>query len=889
MSVRNLDYFFKPATVAVIGATERPHSIGATLTRNLLDGGYRGKILPVNAKRAEVFGVPAYASVEALPIAPELAVICTPAPSVPGLIAALGARGTKAAIVITAGLQRVEVSPGITAGDAVLAAARPHLLRVIGPNCLGMLVPGIGLNASFAPGNARPGRIAFVTQSGALAAAVLDWGNAQHLGFSCFISIGDSLDVDLGDLLDYLGRDADTSAILLYIESIKHPRKFMSAARAAARAKPVIAVKAGRAAAGARAAASHTGALAGDDAVVDAVLTRAGILRVDTTQDLFDAAETLARGKPYLGPRVALLTNGGGAGVLAADALSSQGGQLAELSQASLAALDAVLPPTWSRANPLDIIGDAPVARYVDALNIVTAAAEVDAVLLLHAPTAIVPSHEIAEAVVPIIKASGKNILTCFMGGDAVASARALLTTHDIPHYSTPEDTVHAYRQLDRRAALHAALLETPARELPEDEVALCRIRELLQRVLAEGRELLTEVEAKAVLRDAGIPVVATEIARSPAEAATLAVGIGFPVALKILSPDITHKSDIDGVRLHLSDTQDVREAAAQMLQTVARLRPNAVITGFTVQRMVSLANAHELILGCARDPVFGPVLMFGHGGVAVEVLKDRSFGLPPLSLPLAHAMVENTRIYALLRGYRDRPPVAFDAVYDALLRLSALTVACPEIVELDINPLLANDTGVQALDARIELAPYDGDPTARLIVCPYPRRLEEEIMFRGEPLCLRPIKPTDEGAHEKFLAQVSEEDRYFRFFQVRRTWTHAQLAQLTQIDYDREMAFVAVNAALTPEILGVARLITDPDRETAEFAIVVRSDRQGEGLGYRLLDKLIRYARASGIGELVGFVLAENSGMLGLAVELGFNVETRDSAGVIKIALKLG
>ncbi|MGD9601702.1 MAG: GNAT family N-acetyltransferase [Gammaproteobacteria bacterium] len=889
MSIRNLEQFFRARSVAVIGASNRPHSIGATIMHNLLGGGFAGPVYPVNPRHATIAGVPAWPDVAALPATPDLAIVCAPPAAIPDIIAALGARGTRAAIVISAGLARVTLPCGRTAAQAALDAARPYLLRIVGPNCLGMLVPGIGLNASFAHAHARPGRLAFVSQSGALATAILDWGNTRGIGFSCFISIGDSLDVDLGDLLDYLGRDTDTSAILLYVESIRAARKFMSAARAAARVKPVIAVKTGRVEASARAAASHTGALAGNDEIVDAVLRRAGILRVDTTQDLFDAAETLARSKPYLGPRLAIMTNGGGAGVLATDALVRGGGELAALSDATLAALDAKLPATWSRANPLDIIGDAPVARYVQTLDVLCEAPEVDAILFMHAPTAIVPSLDIARAIVPRIRGAGRNVFTCFLGGTTVEPARALLAEAGIPGYATPEEAVRAILQTVDHARLQAALLETPPRDAADGGYDLTRARDILRGVLAGGRTLATEVEAKAVLTAAGIPVVRTEIARDAADAVARATAIGFPVALKILSPDISHKTDVGGVVLNLADAADVGSAARQMQQRVALAVPDARLTGFTVQAMAPMRHAHELILGCVQDPVFGPVLMFGQGGTAVEIVRDRGFALPPLNRPLARALVAGTRVAALLRGYRDRPAIAFDALYQALERLSALVCACPEIVELDINPLLADAAGVLALDARIALAHAAADPSARLVIRPYPAELEEAREVAGRTLRLRPIRPEDEVLHARFLRSLAPEDVYFRFFQTVRDWTHPQLARLTQIDYDREMAFVAVtDGGVEPEILGVARSIADPDNMAAEFAVVVRSDRQGEGIGSVLMDKLVRHARARGTGRLVGYVLAANAAMLGLARELGFQVEGRDETGVLTLVLNL-
>lgn len=889
MTIRNLDKLFKPSSVALIGASNQPQTVGQVVAHNLWAADFRGPIMPVSPRHAAIGGVLTYADVASLPVTPDLAIICTPPETVPALIDQLGSRGTKGAVVITAGFGEGDDERGKALLEAMLKAAQPHLLRIVGPNCLGLVVPPIELNGSFAHLMPGKGDLAFVSQSGAILVSVIDWAVPRRIGFSHLISLGTMADVDFGDVLDYLAGEHATRAILLYVEAVTNARKFMSAARAAARAKPVIAVKTGRVAASARAAASHTGALAGDDEIVDAVLRRAGILRVDTTQDLFDAAETLARGKPFLGERVAIMTNGGGAGVLATDALVRGGGTLATLSEATLASLDACLPPTWSRANPLDIIGDAPVGRYIDTLTALESAPEVDAVLFLHAPTAIVPATEVAAAVAPVIRRSGKNILTSFLGGAAVGPARALLAAGGVPGYATPEEAARAYLQLVDYARLQTLLLETPRSHAGAGVRDPAPLRALFASALAAGRTLLDEVEAKQVLQLAGIPVVATEIARDATEAAAIATRIGTPVALKILSPDISHKSDVGGVALNLADGDEVADAAAAMQARIARSRPAARLAGFTVQAMARTGGAHELIIGCVADPVFGPMLMFGQGGTAVEVIRDRAFALPPLNEPLARALIARTRVAALLAGYRDRPPIDHEALVMTLLRVSALVCACPEIVELDINPLLADAQGVCALDARVRIAPATGAPDARLLIRPYPQQLEEAAALAGQMLQLRPIRPEDEAAHAAFLSRVSPEDFYFRFFQATREWTHRDLARLTQIDYDREMAFVAIDAAPDrEEILGVARCIADPDNLCAEFAVIVRSDRHGQGLGKRLMEKLIAYCEARGTGRLNGFVLAANVAMLGLARALGFTVAGRDETGVIEVVLEL-
>ncbi|MGD2083837.1 MAG: GNAT family N-acetyltransferase [Chromatiales bacterium] len=891
MSIRNLEHLFRPASVAVIGASTRPHSVGATVMRNLLAGGFAGPIMPVNPKYESVAGVLGYRGVAELPRVPDLAVIATPAHSVPGLVGELAERGTRAAVVLSAGLDAESDTPGKTLQQRMLDAARPHMLRVLGPNCVGLLVPGLGLNASFAHATVDPGRIAFVSQSGALATAILDWARTRGIGFSHFISLGNSADVDFGDVLDYLGSDPGTRSILLYIESVQHARKFMSAARAAARNKPVIVLKAGRVAEGAKAAASHTGALAGSDDVYDAAVRRAGMLRVYAIEDLFHAVETLGRAKPLGGDRLAILTNGGGPGVMATDTAIARGARIARLSEETLGQLDAVLPATWSKGNPVDIIGDAPAKRYVDALQVLARDKETDAVVFIHAPTAIVPSEQIAEALVPSIKATTKPLLACWLGGEAQAKARRIFRDAGIPTYDSPEDAVGAFLQIVDYRRNQDTLMETPpslSEELRPDTRAARRI---IGEALGEGRALLTEPEAKSVLAAYGVPVVETRIAQSPEESARVAAEMGFPVAIKILSEDISHKSDVGGVALDLEDADQVRAAAAAMLARVGELKPEARVEGLTVQPMVRRPDAQELIAGAMEDPIFGPVLLFGHGGTAVEVIADRAIALPPLNLRLARELVSRTRVSRLLAGYRHRAPADLDAVYHTLVRLSQLIADLPEVAELDINPLLADDKGVLALDARLRVQTAETRGSQRLAIRPYPRDLEEEIVFGGGPLLLRPIRPEDEPAHRVLFTRLSPEDARFRFFGVLREPAHSELARFTQIDYEREMAFIATRTEEhgQPETLGVARVCTDPDNLTAEFAIVVCSDLKGKGLGSVLLRKLIAYCRARGTQRMVGQVLPENRRMLALAEKHGFRPTPRPDEGVIEVRLALG
>jgi len=874
MSVRHLQHFFNPRSVAVIGASARPGSIGATVLANLAGGGFQGPVWPVNPKYRELAGMTVWPDAADLPQAPDLAVICTPAATVPGIVATLGARGCKAAVVISAGLD-AHAAGGSTLRQAMLDAARPHLLRILGPNCVGLLVPGAGLNASFAPVDALPGRTAFVAQSGALVTAVLDWARAQRIGFSCFVSLGDGSDVDFGDLLDWLAADPGTDAILLYAESVRQARKFMSAARSAARAKPTIIVKAGRVREAAHAAFSHTGALAGADLVYDAALRRAGMLRVYSTSELFDAVAILAQPRRPAGARLAILTNGGGPGVMATDALIAGGGQLAALAPATIAHLSGELPSTWSHGNPVDIVGDAPVERYRIALQALLADPGADAVLLIHAPTAIVPSSDIARALLPLLRAAQRPVLCCWMGGASVAQARSLCLEAGMPVFETPEEAVRGFLELADWQRNQRVLMEVPAAGAlrpPDREQARARVAALL----AEGANVVGEAEAKAILADYGIPVVQTATARDAVEAVAAARRIGYPVALKILSPDIVHKTDVGGVVLDLADQAELTHALDAMLARVRAARPQARIAGFTVQAMARRPRAHELIVGIGSDPLFGPVVLFGQGGIAVEVTADQAVALPPLNRALAADLVSRTRVARLLAGFRDIPRADLDALYDVLVRIGQLAADLPELAELDINPLLADGAGVVALDARMRLAPVapGQDPLARLAILPYPDQLERHVDSPLGPLVLRPIRPEDAPAHQAFFHALTPEDVHFRMFGLMRELPPAQLARFTQIDYAREMAFIATrHGDRGDETLGVVRAGIDPDDIAAEFAIVVRSDLKGRGLGRLLMDCLLDYCRGRGLARVHGTALAANTRMHELARACGFQL----------------
>ena len=888
MTIRNLEFLFNPRSVALIGASARAGSVGDVTARNLLDGGFPGPIRFVNPGRHMIHGRQSVADVASLPEAPDLAVIATPPETVAPLIAELGARGTKAVIVITAGFGG---DAGRRAKQDMLDAAKPHLLRIVGPNCLGVLMPGAGLNASFAHLAPPKGRIAFLSQSGAIIGSVIDWAAARGIGFSHLVSMGELLDVDFGDMLDYLAADTESSAILLYIEAVTNARKFMSAARRASRSKPVIAIKAGRQPEGARAVASHTGALAGADAVYDAALRRAGVLRVLDLDELFAAVETLGAASMPAGERLVILTNGGGIGILATDALIEMGGHLAELSPATGSALDAVLPATWSHGNPVDIIGDAPGRRYADAMNVLLEAPEIDAILALNCPTAITSSAEAAQAVVDSLGGRRRCVLTSWVGEQTARQARQILSAAGLSTYDTPERAVEGFMHIVRYRRAQSMLMQTPpsvAEQFRPDSAAAGRV---IARVLAEGRDMLTGPESREVIAAFGIPTIEIRVAADPAEAGRIAGGIDGPVALKILSPDISHKSDVGGVALGVEGAAEVERIAAAILARVAAERPAARLDGVTVEPMVRRDGAHELIVGMIADPQFGPVLLFGQGGTAVEVIGDRSLALPPLNMNLAHELMGRTRVHKLLQGYRDRPAAALDDIALTLIKLSQLVADLPEVVELDINPLLADAKGVIALDTRIKVQKATGKGTARFAIRPYPRELEEPVKLSGgRELLLRPIRPEDEPALRHAFAQLSPTSIRMRFFAPIKELSHALGARLTQIDYEREMALVLTDPAgsADPQLHAVVRGGAAAGNARGAYALAGSDARVGPGRGAVLLPRIVDYARGRGIGEIFGDVLVGNDAMLAICRQMGFTAAEGPGPGTIRVTLRL-
>lgn len=883
MSTRNFSALFEPRSVAVIGASSAEGSLGRTLVANIAGGGFDGPVMPVNPKYRSIAGILAYPDIGALPETPDLAVICTPPATVPAIIGELAERGTRAAIVITAGLDRIQDN-GTTVQERALQAARTHRLRILGPNCVGLIVPRSRLNASFAHAGATPGRIAFVTQSGALATAVLDYANSAGIGFSTFMSLGNCADVDFGDALDYLCGDPDTEAILLYIESIREARKFMSAARAAARAKPVIAVKSGRVEEGRRAAASHTGALAGSDDVIDAALRRAGILRVDTIEELFSAVETLGRAAPPQGDGLAIVTNGGGPGVMATDALIRAGGRLATLQPETISALDGVLPPNWSRANPVDIIGDAGADRYREALRLVAADGNVDTLLLIHAPLALVSATELARGLIPAIRQCAVPVLTNWLGRDGVTEARRLFAENGIATYDTPEEATRAFLHLVAYRCNQQLLSEVPqAVRSSEDPISdRSTVRSLLERARREQRTLLSEPESKKLLEAFGIPVVRTREAADPEACSEAASHLDAPYALKIVSPDLTHKSDVGGVVLNLPTADDVVRAARLMKSRLRREHPAASLEGFSVQEMVNRPDAIELIVGMSTDPVFGPTLLFGEGGTAVEIVHDQVVGFPPLNATLARDLVGRTRVSRRLAGYRGIPPADSLAVTRVLMALGEIASTCGGIRELDINPLLADSEGVIALDARVVISPEpcndEGNP--QMAIRPYPADWDREFPLGERSIRIRPALPQDGGRFPPFFAALDSDRERLRLVGTVGGGAHTEIARWSQLDFDREMVFLACDQG--QRIVGAARSVTDAEGREVDFVLAVVPGYRRKGIGGALLDVSIRYWASRGAASLRGRIADDSPSLTKLARAHGFTKSPHSEGGSV-------
>ena len=894
MGPHYLTNLFKPNSVAVFGASERPESVGGNAFHNLLTAGFKGDIYPINPKHERVQNQVCYANIGELPKVPDLAVIATPAKSIPAIIQACGEAGVSNAVILSAGF---EDKAGKVLQQKMTETARTYGMRLIGPNCLGIIRPDIGLNATFSKNQALPGSLALVSQSGAICTAVLDWAEANGVGFSQVVSTGDAADIDFGEILDFLALDPKTKSILLYIEGISESRQFMSGLKAAARMKPVILLKSGRMPEGSKAAVSHTGALVGGDDVFSAAIERSGAVRAQSISQLFAAAKSLSQNIQIKSNRLAILTNGGGPGVMATDRAAELGLKLPELSADSIKQLNAFLPEHWSHGNPIDILGDATGDRYTQALKVCQEDDQFDGTLIILTPQAMSDPSGIAQSIIDYIEQADndKPIFTAWLGESLVSDARKLFSHANIPTFRTPEAAVEAFSFISTYHQNQALLMQTPATAdqcCQPSDAAGARI--IIDSVLAEHRTLLSSAETRAIMNAFGVPITPAVEVNSATSAMVAAESMGFPVSLKINSPDLTHKSDVGGVKLNLHSVQEVRSEFTKMIERITKEQPNATISGVTVEPMFKRPHSRELLVGVMRDPVFGPAITFGSGGTAVEVIQDRSIALPPLNHFLANKMIENTKVAKMLKAFRGMPAVHHEAIINTLLRISDMVAQLPEIQELDINPLFADEQGVMAVDARITVKslPANHKPYQHMAIHPYPSELIQNIETpKGLALQIRPIRPEDAELELDFVKNLSQRSRYLRFMNSMQTLTPKMLSRFTQIDYDREMAFIATtqDEQGKPIEIGVTRYTTNPDGKTCEMAIVVRDDYQHKGVASALLNSLIEHAQLKGLSKMEGEVLSENSSMLSLLKQFDFKLKTMaEDRNIIQIELNL-
>jgi len=893
MNTHYLTSLFTPKSVALFGASERQNSVGGVVFRNLISAGFEGKIYAVNPKHETIQGEKAYASLDDIGEPVDLAVVATPASTIPSIVEACGEYGIKMMLILSAGFRETG-SEGRKLEKQVIKLIERYHIRLMGPNCLGLMRPDIKLNATFGHNVAKPGNLALVSQSGAICTAILDWAELNNIGFSAVVSTGIGADLDFGDYLDYLVSDPKTKSILLYIEGITDARRFMSSIRAAARIKPVIALKVGRHAAGAEASMSHTGAMVGSDVVFSAALSRSGVLRVDSISQLFAAARVLSRSHNRVASdRLVIITNGGGPGVMAADRATDRGIQLSKLSDETKAALSQVLPDVWSHNNPVDIIGDAPPERYSQAVEICLADPEVDGALVILTPQAMTDPTLVAKEVIETAEKCKKPILTCWMGGSQIAEARQLFTNAKSTNFNMLENAVDAFSFVSTYNRNQKLLLQTPAR-LSGDQSSADRegARLIIEGVLNQRRKVLTEPESMAILKAFKIPVAKNGTAESANSALVVAATIGYPVAMKILSPDISHKSDVGGVRLNINSALEVRGAYREMVDKARKNAPDAKISGVTIEKMYHNPNARELMIGLIRDPVFGPVISFGSGGTQVEVLSDSAVALPPLNRKLARDLIAQTRASKMLGKFRNMPEVNMESLIDALISVSNMACELPWIREMDINPLLVDENGVIAVDARIRVD-YPKASTERyghMAIHPYPLHLiTEEQLNDGTDIIIRPIRPEDAEIEQQFMRDLSAETKYFRFMNSIHELSLEMLVRFTQIDYHNEMALVAVKPGIDgaeEEEAGVARYMTNPDQKSCEFAVVVADKWQGKGIARLLMLKLLDIARNRGLEVMEGQVLANNFRMLELMSTLNFQISNDPTDPGIKLVV---
>ncbi len=891
MNTHYLTALFTPRTIALFGASDRENSVGGVVFRNLLSAGYAGRIFAINPKHHTVQGQKAYASLADVGESIDLAVVATPASTIPAIVEACGEHGIKMMLILSAGFRETGAE-GRKLEDRVTQLVERHGIRLMGPNCLGLMRPDIKLNITFGHNVAMPGNIALVSQSGAICTAILDWAELNKIGFSAVVSTGIGADLDFGDYLDYLVSDPQTKAILLYIEGITDARRFMSSLRAAARIKPVIALKVGRHAAGAEASMSHTGALVGSDVVFSTALSRSGVLRVESVSQLFAAAKVLSRSHYRVASdRLVIITNGGGPGVMAADRATDRNITLSQLGPDTIAALNKVLPSVWSHGNPVDIIGDAPPERYSKAVDICLADPEVDGAIVILTPQAMTEPTRVAEEIIRSAEKNKKPILTSWMGGTQVEAARRVLTEARIPDFNMLEDAVDAFSFIGKYKRNQRLLMQTPAR-LTGDQASADRhgARMIIEGVLTERRKILTEPESMAILKSFKIPAAENAVANSANAALVIAETIGYPVAMKILSPDITHKSDVGGVRLNVSSAHEVRGAYLQMVEQVSKNAPDATISGVTIAKMYRNRNARELMIGMVRDPVFGPVISFGSGGTNVEVMGDSAVALPPLNRRLARDLIDRTKAARMLGKFRHMPAANMEALIDVLISVSNMACELPWIREMDINPLLVDDERAIAVDARfrVEYPKPSTDPYNHLAIHPYPIHLvTDEQLNDGTDIIIRPIRPEDAEIEQAFIRGLSAESKYFRFMNSIHELSLEMLVRFTQIDYHNEMALVAINPdPKGEEEIGVARYMTNPDKKTCEFAIVVSDKWQGKGIARLLMQKLLDIARNRGLEVMEGQVLANNYRMLELMASLNFQISNDPTDPGIKLVV---
>ncbi|HTM46276.1 MAG TPA: GNAT family N-acetyltransferase [Polyangiaceae bacterium] len=881
-----LTSFFEPNSIAVFGASDAPGSVGGQILRNLMDAGFEGQVWPINPKHSTVLGRSCFADLSSGAPPVDLAIIATPAATVPAVLQQCGAHGVRSAVVISAGFEDSKLQ------GALLEEAARFGVRIIGPNCLGLIRTPRKLNATFGSSYARRGNLALLSQSGALCTAIVDWANSAGIGFSTVVSIGDARDVEFGELLDFLATDAETQSILMYVEGIRDARSFMCGLRVAARLKPVVVVKAGRHERAARAARSHTGALVGADDVFEAALRRAGAVRATTIDQLFAAAQLLGSGHRVLGNRLAVVTNAGGLGVMAADRGAELGIEFSELSPGSLEELNKALPAQWSHDNPIDILGDATAERYKTAVSVCMSDPQIDGTLVMLSPQAMTRPTECAAATVLSAQGSSKPLITCWMGGPQVSEARAHFVSSGVPTFNSPELSLDAFSYLWNHHRNRQLLLQVPGPLSYRAEHDINGARLIIDNVLAERRTLLTTAESKAVLKAFGIATTVPIWARSANEALIAAETTGFPVAIKIDSPDIAHKGDVGGVRLDVRTAEDVRNTYEQMLEEVHRKAPDARLSGVTVERMHRPKNGRECLVGVVKDAAFGPVISFGAGGSMVEIHKDRALALAPLNAFIIEDMIQRTRLSTLLGNWRGLPPVDQDALQEVLLKVSDLVCEIPHIAELDINPLVVDERGAIAVDARIVVhRPSPGGRRySHMAIHPYPSHWVSHFQLPdGTNVVVRPIRPEDAEIEQSFVRSLSEESKYFRFMQSLNELTPEMLVRFTQIDYDREMAFIAITESEGREVeIGVARYVMNPDGHSCEFALVVADAWHGRGIGTRLMQSLIDAARQRTLSTMSGEILTINRHMLDLVIGLGFSLRPSDEDRSIQVASKL-